>query len=152
MNEFLRYLSLFLLIIINQILLATNTWAIFPDIFLVQTFLFTTFIKKIPNVYFFIINGFIIDLFFSNISMPYTLSYMLIGLYLNFSKINWIQRSLLEQIILIILMSLFLNIVLFSTNNFADEMGIRIFINPLLNSLVWLLIFISQRQKWLKSI
>tara|TARA_Y100000992_G_scaffold300309_1_gene268725 strand:- start:1036 stop:1494 length:459 start_codon:yes stop_codon:yes gene_type:complete len=152
MNEFLRYLSLFLLIIINQILLATNTWAIFPDIFLVQTFLFTTFIKKIPNVYFFIINGFIIDLFFSNISMPYTLSYMLIGLYLNFSKLNWIQRSLLEQIILIILMSLFLNIVLFSTNNFADEMGIRIFINPLLNSLVWLLIFISQRQKWLKSI
>lgn len=152
MNEFLRYLSLFLLIIINQILLATNTWAIFPDIFLVQTFLFTTFIKKIPNVYFFIINGFIIDLFFSNISMPYTLSYMLIGLYLNFSKLNWIQRSLLEQIILIILMSLFLNIVLFSTNNFVDEMGIRIFINPLLNSLVWLLIFISQRQKWLKSI
>ena len=152
MNEFLRYLSLFLLIIINQILLATNTWAIFPDIFLVQTFLFTTFIKKIPNVYFFIINGFIIDLFFSNISMPYTLSYMLIGLYLNFSKLNWIQRSLLEQIILIILMSLFLNIVLFSTNNFVDEMGIRIFINPVLNSLVWLLIFISQRQKWLKSI
>ena len=152
MNEFLRYLSLFLLIIINQILLATNTWALSPDIFLVQTFLFTTFIKKIPNVYFFIINGFIIDLFFSNISMPYTLSYMLIGLYLNFSKLNWIQRSLLEQIILIILMSLFLNIVLFSTNNFVDEMGIRIFINPLLNSLVWLLIFISQRQKWLKSI
>ena len=152
MNEFLRYLSLFLLIIINQILLATNTWALSPDIFLVQTFLFTTFIKKIPNVYFFIINGFIIDLFFSNISMPYTLSYMLIGLYLNFSKLNWIQRSILEQIILIILMSLFLNIVLFSTNNFADEMGIRIFINPLLNSLVWLLIFISQRQKWLKSI
>lgn len=152
MNEFLRYLSLFLLIIINQILLATNTWALSPDIFLVQTFLFTTFIKKIPNVYFFIINGFIIDLFFSNISMPYTLSYMLIGLYLNFSKLNWIQRSLLEQIILIILMSLFLNIVLFSTNNFVDEMGIRIFINPVLNSLVWLLIFISQRQKWLKSI
>ena len=152
MNEFLRYLSLFLLIIINQILLATNIWALSPDIFLVQTFLFTTFIKKIPNVYFFIINGFIIDLFFSNISMPYTLSYMLIGLYLNFSKLNWIQRSLLEQIILIILMSLFLNIVLFSMNNFADEMGIRIFINPLLNSLVWLLIFISQRQKWLKSI
>ena len=152
MNEFLRYLSLFLLIIINQILLATNTWALSPDIFLVQTFLFTTFIKKIPNVYFFIINGFIIDLFFSNISMPYTLSYMLIGLYLNFYKIKWIQRSLLEQIILIILMSLFLNIVLFSTNNFVDEMGIRIFINPVLNSLVWLLIFISQRQKWLKSI
>ena len=152
MNEFLRYLSLFLLIIINQILLATNTLALSPDIFLVQTFLFTTFIKKIPNVYFFIINGFIIDLFFSNISMPYTLSYMLIGLYLNFSKLNWIQRSLLEQIILIILMSLFLNIVLFSTNNFVDEMGIRIFINPVLNSLVWLLIFISQRQKWLKSI
>ena len=152
MNEVFRYLSLFLLIILNQIMLATNLWAISPDIFLVHTLFFTTFVKKIPNIYFYIFNGFVIDLFFSNISMPYTISYTLIGLYLNFSNLKWIQRSLLEQIILITLVSLFLNILLFSTNNFASGMGARIFINPLLNSIIWSAIFINQRQKWLKNI
>ena len=152
MSEVLRYISLGLLVILNQILLATDLWAITPDIFLVHTLFFTTFMKKIPNVYFFIFKGFLIDLFFSNISMPYTISYTLIGLYLNFSNLKWIQRSLLEQIILIILLSLFLNIILFSTNDFASGMGIRIFINPLLNSIIWSAIFINQRQKWLKNI
>lgn len=152
MNELFRFLSLFLLIIINQILIAANIWSISPDIFLVQTLIFTTFFKKIPNVYFFIIKGFLIDLFFSNISMPYTLSYMFIGLYLNFTNLKWIQKSLLEQTILIITVSTLLNILLFSFNNFSDGMEIRILINPLLNSIIWLLIFISQRQKWLKNI
>ena len=152
MNELFRFLSLFLLIIINQILIAANIWSISPDIFLVQTLIFTTFFKKIPNVYFFILKGFLIDLFFSNISMPYTLSYMFIGLYLNFTNLKWIQKSLLEQTILIITVSTLLNILLFSFNNFSDGMEIRILINPLLNSIIWLLIFISQRQKWLKNI
>ncbi len=152
MNELFRFLSLFLLIIINQILIAANIWPISPDIFLVQTLIFTTFFKKIPNVYFFILKGFLIDLFFSNISMPYTLSYMFIGLYLNFTNLKWIQKSLLEQTILIITVSTLLNILLFSFNNFSDGMEIRILINPLLNSIIWLLIFISQRQKWLKNI
>ena len=152
MSEVLRYVSLGLLVILNQILLATDLWAITPDIFLVHTLFFTTFVKKIPNIYFFIFKGFVIDLFFSNISMPYTISYTLIGLYLNFSNLKWIQRSLLEQIILIILLSLFLNIILFSTNDFASGMGIRIFTNPLLNSIIWSAIFINQRQKWLKNI
>ncbi len=152
MNELFRFLSLFLLIIINQILIAANIWSISPDIFLVQTLIFTTFFKKIPNVYFFIIKGFLIDLFFSNISMPYTLSYMFIGLYLNYTNLKWIQKSLLEQTIIIITVSIFLNILLFSINNFSDGMEIRILINPLLNSIIWLLIFISQRQKWLKNI
>ena len=84
--------------------------------------------------------------------MPYTISYTLIGLYLNFSNLKWIQRSLLEQIILITLVSLFLNILLFSTNDFASGMGVRIFFNPLLNSIIWSAIFINQRQKWLKNI
>ena len=128
MNEVFRYLSLGLFIILNQIMLATNLWAISPDIFLVHT------------------------LFFSNISMPYTITYTLIGLYLNFSNLKWIQRSLLEQIILIISVSLFLNIILFLTNDFADGMGARIFINPLLNSIIWSVIFINKRQKWLKNI
>ena len=152
MSEFLRFLSLGLIVILNQILLATDVWAISPDMFLVHTLFFTTFVKKIPNIYFFIFQGFVIDLFFSNISMPYTISYTLIGLYLNFSNLKWIQRSLLEQILLIILVSLLLNIILFSTNDFASGMGVRIFINPLLNSIIWSAIFISQRQKWLKNI
>ena len=152
MNELFRFLSLFLLIIINQILIAANIWPISPDIFLVQTLIFTTFFKKIPNVYFFILKGFLIDLFFSNISMPYTLSYMFIGLYLNYTNLKWIQKSLLEQTIIIITVSIFLNILLFTINNFSDGMEIRILINPLLNSIIWLLIFISQRQKWLKNI
>ena len=152
MNEVLRYLSFGLLIIFNQILLGTNLWAVSPDIFFVHTLLFTTFVRKIPNIYFFILMGFLIDLFFSNISMPYTLIYTMIGLYLNFSNLKWIQRSLLEQLILIILVSLFLNILLFSTNNFSDDMEIRIFINPLLNSIIWSVIFINQRQKWLRNI
>ena len=152
MSEFLRYLSLGLIVILNQILLATDVWAISPDMFLVHALFFTTFVKKIPNIYFFIFQGFVIDLFFSNISMPYTFSYTLIGLYLNFSNLKWIQRSLLEQILLIILVSLLLNIILFSTNDFASGMGVRIFINPLLNSIIWSAIFISQRQKWLKNI
>ncbi|RPG42867.1 MAG: rod shape-determining protein MreD [Gammaproteobacteria bacterium TMED112] len=152
MNEVLRYLSFGLLIIFNQILLGTNLWAVSPDIFFVHTLLFTTFVRKIPNIYFFILMGFLIDLFFSNISMPYTLIYTMIGLYLNFSNLKWIQRSLLEQLILIILVSLFLNILLFSTNNFSDDMEIRIFINPLLNSIIWSIIFINQRQKWLRNI
>ena len=152
MNEVLRYLSFGLLIIFNQILLGTNLWAISPDIFFVHTLLFTTFVRKIPNIYFFILMGFLIDLFFSNISMPYTLIYTMIGLYLNFSNLKWIQRSLLEQLILIILVSLFLNTLLFTTNNFSDDMGIRIFINPLLNSIIWSIIFINQRQKWLRNI
>ena len=152
MSEVFRYLSLGLMVILNQILLATDIWAISPDIFLVHTLFFTTFVKKIPNIYFFIFKGFVIDLFFSNISMPYTISYTLIGLYLNFSNLKWIQRSLLEQILLIILVSLLLNIILFSTNDFTSGMGVRIFINPLLNSIIWSAIFISQRQKWLKNI
>ena len=152
MNEFIRYSSFVCLIILNQILLATNLWPISPDLFLVHTLIYTTFVNKIPNIYLFIFMGFLIDLFFSNTSLPYTITYFLVGLYLNFSSLKWIQRSLLEQLILITSISFCLNILLFYVNNFSDEMGIRIFINPLLNSLIWVLIFINQRHKWLKNI
>ena len=152
MNEVIRYSSFFCLIILNQILLATNLWPISPDLFLVHTLIYTTFVKKIPNIYLFIFMGFLIDLFFSNTSVPYTITYFLVGLYLNFSNLKWIQRSLLEQLILIISISFCLNILLFYVNNFSDEMGIRIFINPFLNSMIWVLIFINQRHKWLKNI
>jgi rod shape-determining protein MreD len=152
MNELLRYLILFGLIILNQIFLASGIWSITPDIFVIQTLLMTTFIKKIPNVYFFIFKGFLIDLFFSNVTMPYTITFGVIGLYLNFSNLKWIQRSLLEQIILIFFISFILNIMLFLTNDYAEGMSSRIIINPLLNSIAWSFIFINQRQKWLKNI
>lgn len=152
MTEIIRYSSFVCLIILNQILLATNLWPISPDLFLVHTLIYTTFVKKIPNIYLFIFMGFLIDLFFSNTSVPYTITYFLVGLYLNFSNLKWIQRSLLEQLILIISISFCLNILLFYLNNFSDEMGIRIFINPFLNSMIWVLIFINQRHKWLKNI
>lgn len=152
MTEVIRYSSFVCLIILNQILLATNLWPISPDLFLVHTLIYTTFVKKIPNIYLFIFMGFLIDLFFSNTSVPYTITYFLVGLYLNFSNLKWIQRSLLEQLILIISISFCLNILLFYVNNFSDEMCIRIFINPFLNSMIWVLIFINQRHKWLKNI
>ena len=152
MNEVIRYSSFVCLIILNQILLATNLWPISPDLFLVHTLIYTTFVKKIPNIYLFIFMGFLIDLFFSNTSVPYTITYFLVGLYLNFSNLKWIQRSLLEQLILIISISFCLNILLFYVNDFSDEMSKRIFINPFLNSMIWVLIFINQRHKWLKNI
>ena len=152
MNKFFRFLILFGLIIVNQIFLATSIWSITPDVFLINTLVMTTFVKRVPNVYFFIFKGFLIDLFFSNITMPYTLTFGIIGLYLNFSTLKWIQRSLLEQIILISSISFALNIMLFMINSYADGMSIRIMLNPLLNSVIWALIFINQRQKWLKNI
>ena len=100
MNELSRILILFVLIISNYIFLTIGLWAWLPDLFIVQTLLFTAFSKKIPSVYFFIIKGFIIDLFFSEYSVPYTISFSLIGLFLNFGKLKWIQRSFLEQIIM----------------------------------------------------
>ena len=152
MTEIIRYSSFVCLIILNQILLATNLWPISPDLFLVHTLIYTTFVNKIPNIYLFIFMGFLIDLFFSNTSLPYTITYFLVGLYLNFSSLKWIQRSLLEQLILIISISFCLNILLFYVNDFSDEMSKRIFINPFLNSMIWVLIFINQRHKWLKNI
>ena len=152
MTEIIRYSSFVCLIILNQILLAPNLWPISPDLFLVHTLIYTTFVKKIPNIYLFIFMGFLIDLFFSNTSVPYTITYFLVGLYLNFSSLKWIQRSLLEQLILIISISFCLNILLFYVNDFSDEMSKRIFINPFLNSMIWVLIFINQRHKWLKNI
>ena len=152
MNEVIRYSSFVCLIILNQILLATNLWPISPDLFLVHTLIYTTFVNKIPNIYLFIFMGFLVDLFFSNTSVPYTITYFLVGLYLNFSSLKWIQRSLLEQLILITSISFCLNILLFYVNDFSDEMSNRIFINPFLNSMIWVLIFINQRHKWLKNI
>ena len=151
MIELSRVSILFILIIFNYILLTIGLWAWLPDLFIIQTLLFTTFSKKIPSVYFFIIKGFIIDLFFSEYSVPYTLSFSLIGLYLNFGKLKWIQRSLLEQLLLIVLASILLNILLNFTNDYYLNIQARIVINPLMNALIWAGIFMTQRHKWLKK-
>ena len=48
MNEVIRYSSFVCLIILNQISLAANLWHLSPDLFLVHTLIYTTFVKKIP--------------------------------------------------------------------------------------------------------
>ena len=70
MNELTRISIILLLIIANYIFLTIGAWAWLPDIFLMQTLLFTTFFNRIPSVYFFIFKGFLIDLFFSAYSVP----------------------------------------------------------------------------------
>tara|TARA_B100000401_G_C52607971_1_gene625261 strand:- start:345 stop:803 length:459 start_codon:yes stop_codon:yes gene_type:complete len=152
MNELTRILILFLLIIVNYILLSTGAWIYLPDIFLVQTLLFTTFFSKIPSLYYFVIKGFLIDLFFSVSSAPYLATFTLIGAYLNFGNLKWIQRSFVEQIIMIFLISVILNFLLGYFNNFSSSTELRVILNPLLNILVWTLIFITQRKNWLKNI
>ncbi len=151
MNELTRISITFLLIIANYIFLTIGLWAWFPDIFLIQTLLFTTFLSRIPSVYFFIFKGFLIDLFFSTYSVPYTVTFGLIGIYLNFGNLKWTQRSFLVQIIMIFVVSLILNMLLGYFNNYSSNAELRIIINPFLNSLVWAIIFMTQRQKWLKN-
>jgi len=151
MNELIRILIVFLLVVANYIFLTLEVWVWLPDIFLIQTLLFTTFLKKIPNVYFFIFKGFLIDLFFSAYTVPYTVTFGLVGLYLNFGSLKWIQRSFVEQIIMIFVISLVLNMLLGYFNNYSSNAEMRIILNPFLNSFVWTIIFMTQRQKWLKN-
>tara|TARA_X000000368_G_scaffold115540_1_gene90080 strand:+ start:293 stop:751 length:459 start_codon:yes stop_codon:yes gene_type:complete len=151
MNELIRILIVFLLVVANYIFLTLEVWVWLPDIFLIQTLLFTTFLNKIPNVYFFIFKGFLIDLFFSAYTVPYTVTFGLVGLYLNFGSLKWIQRSFVEQIIMIFVISLVLNLSLGYFNNYSSNAEMRIILNPFLNSFVWIIIFVTQRQKWLKN-
>tara|TARA_X000000368_G_scaffold87182_1_gene66294 strand:- start:3366 stop:3824 length:459 start_codon:yes stop_codon:yes gene_type:complete len=151
MNELTRISILFLLVIANYIFLTLEIWVWLPDIFLMQTLLFTTFLNRIPNVYFFILKGFLIDLFFSAYAIPYTLTFGLIGVYLNFSSLKWIQRSFLEQVMMIFVISLILNILLGYFNSYSSNAEMRIVFNPFLNSLIWIIIYMTQRQKWLKN-
>ena len=151
MIEPIRILTLFGLICINYIFLSTSIWVWTPDLFVVFILFLTTLKSKLPNTYLFILYGFAIDLFFSNQSLPYTITFFLIGAYLSFSNIKWIQRSLLEQLLMIVLVSIFLNILLDLTNDYYLNIEARIIINPLMNALIWVGIFMTQRHKWLKN-
>ena len=126
-------------------------WAWIPDLFILQTLIFTAFFKKVPNVYFFIFKGFLIDLFFSTYSVPYTVTFGLIGIYLNFGNLRWIQRSFIEQVIMIFIISIILNILLGYFNDYSSTADLRIILNPFFNSLIWTIIFMTQRKKWLKN-
>ena len=53
---------------------------------------------------------------------------------------------------MIIFASILLNIMLDFTNNYYLNIQGRLFINPLINGLVWAAIFITQRHKWLKNL
>lgn len=145
-------LAFFILVCLNYIFLSTQIWVWVPDLFIVFILFLTALMPKLPNTYIFILYGFVIDLFFSIQSLPYTITFFLIGAQLNLSTIKWLQRSLLEQLIFIILASILLNILLSVTNDYYLNIETRIIINPLMNSLIWAGIYMTQRNKWLKNI
>jgi hypothetical protein len=53
--------------------------------------------------------------------------------------------------LMIMLVSIFLNILLNLTNDYYLNIEARIIINPLMNALIWAGIFMTQRHKWLKN-
>jgi len=151
MIEATRILTFFSLICLNYIFLSTSIWVWTPDLFIAFILFLTTLKSKLPSTYLFILYGFSIDLFFSDQSLPYTITFFLIGAYLSFSNIKWIQRSLLEQLLMIVITSIFLNILLNFTNDYSLNIEARIILNPLMNALIWAAIFMTQRHKWLKN-
>ena len=151
MIEATRILTFFSLICLNYIFLSTSIWVWTPDLFIAFILFLTTQKSKLPSTYLFILYGFSIDLFFSDQSLPYTITFFLIGAYLSFSNIKWIQRSLLEQLLMIVITSIFLNILLNFTNDYSLNIEARIILNPLMNALIWAAIFMTQRHKWLKN-
>ena len=152
MTDIFRIFRLLLVIVINYLLLSFNLWKWAPDLFLIQSLLAIVILKEPPGIYYFVFKGFLIDLFFSEISIPYTLTFFIIGIFLKFSKINWIQKSLVEQVTLILLVSYFLNLLLSTVNTYSIENELRFLVNPFINAFVWILIFLNQRKKWLKNI
>ena len=151
MIEATRILTFFSLICLNYIFLSTSIWVWTPDLFIAFILFLTTLKSKLPSTYLFILYGFSIDLFFSDQSLPYTITFFLIGAYLSFSNIKWIQRSLLEQLLMIVITSIFLNVLLNFINDYSLNIEARIILNPLMNALIWAAIFMTQRHKWLKN-
>lgn len=151
MIEATRILTFFSLICLNYIFLSTSIWVWTPDLFIAFILFLTTLKSKLPSTYLFILYGFSIDLFFSDQSLPYTITFFLIGAYFSFSNIKWIQRSLLEQLLMIVITSIILNILLNFINDYSLNIEARIILNPLMNALIWAAIFMTQRHKWLKN-
>ena len=141
----------FFCICLNYLLLNTNIWFVSPDIFLLHILVLASTYTSYPKVYFFILNGFFIDIFFYEIIGPYTITYFIIGVFLTFSLVRWEQRSLLIQFALIAVISLLLNVLIGALEGFAFVQN-RALISTILLSIIWVLIFLYQRDKWLKNI
>ena len=145
------FISTFICICLNYLLLSVNIWFVFPDIFLLNLLILASSYNAYPKVYFFILNGFFIDIFFYEIIGPYTITYFIAGSFLAFSLVRWQQRSLFIQFVLIAVMSLLLNSFIGIQEGFAFVEN-RAVISTILLIITWVLIFLYQRDKWLKNI
>ena len=141
----------FICICLNYLLLSANIWFVFPDIFLLHLLILASSYNTYPKVYFFILNGFLIDIFFFEIVGPYTITYFIVGVFLSFSLARWQQRSLLIQLALIAAISLLLNTFIGAQEGFAFVSN-RPVMSTILLGITWVLIFLYQRDKWLKNI
>ena len=151
MSNFNFFITTFFCICINYLLLRANIWFVSPDIFLLHLLVLASTKTTYPKVYFFILNGFFIDIFFYEIIGPYTLTYFIAGIFLAFSEARWQQRSLLIQFVLIAVMSLLLNSFIGIQEGYAFVEN-RAVIGTILLIIIWVLIFLYQRDKWLKNI
>ena len=70
MTDIFRIFRLMLIIVINYFLLSFNLWKWAPDLFLIQSLLAIVILKEPPGIYYFVFKGFLIDLFFSDLSIP----------------------------------------------------------------------------------
>lgn len=145
------FITTFFCICLNHLLLSTNIWFVFPDVFLLHVFFLASTYKIYPKVYFFILNGFFIDIFFFEIIGPYTITYLIIGIFLTFSLVRWEQRSLLIQFVLIASISLLLNSFIAALEGVSFVQN-RVAPSTILLGIVWVLIFLYQKDKWLKNI
>ena len=153
MTDFVRVLVFCISAILNYILINSGIWHLMPDIFICIVISYAALSPvKLPSINYFVLFGFLVDILFLNSTMPYILTLLLMGLYFNFSQRWWIQLSLLVQILLIFLISVILNSLVFFFHSSSEMVYIRLLLNPILNSLVWILIFILYRKTWLKNI
>ena len=153
MTDFVRVLVFCISAILNYILINSGIWHLMPDIFICIVISYAALSPvKLPSINYFVLFGFLVDILFLNSTMPYILTLLLMGLYFNFSQRWWIQLSLLEQILLIFLISVILNSLVFFFHSSSEMVYIRLLLNPILNSLVWILIFILYRKTLLKNI
>jgi len=145
------FITTFFCICVNYLLLRANIWFVSPDVFLLHLLVLASANPTYPKVYFFILNGFFIDIFFYEIIGPYTITYFIAGSFLAFSLVRWQQRSLLIQFVLIAVVSLLLNSFISIQEGFAFVEN-RAVISTILLIIIWVLIFLYQRDKWLKNI
>ena len=145
------FITTFFCICVNYLLLRANIWFASPDVFLLHLLVLASANTTYPKVYFFILNGFLIDIFFFEIVGPYIITYFIIGIFLTFSLARWQQRSLLIQLAFIVAISLLLNALIGTLEGFAFVSN-RAVMSTILLCITWVLIFLYQRDKWLKNI